>query len=180
MRKAILLCWMLLALAGCTWSGPAASRYIGARLHDLIDVAHVDLTLNSCGLLANAGPIMLGYKAPLSRRFPRGQHAISVGRIGYALVDVTLEQGEAYGFLVPLSRLRVRRGGAPSGAGGKGYGGKVPGWGSVGFDVGFFLGVGAHADVVELLDFVTGFFGADISKDDSAGIYVRVPARPRR
>ena len=47
-----------------------------------------------------------------------------------------------------------------------GYGRQTPGWGSVGMEVSFILGVGAHADVVELADFVAGWFGQDISGDD--------------
>jgi hypothetical protein len=164
MKRLLLLSALALVMAGCSWDREAANKYTFARFHDLNDVAHVDLTVNSCGVLANVGPVMVGYKGPISR-MPHGKRAILVGRLGLLVIDGTAEQGEAYGLLVPLSRLRVLRSFA-SGGGGKGYGARSPGWGSVGLDVGLFIGLGAHADVVELADFVSGFFGADICEDD--------------
>jgi hypothetical protein len=164
MKRAMLVSALALMLAGCSWSRERANKYTFARIHDMIDVAHVDLTVNSAGLLANVGPVMVGYKAPMTR-IPHGQRAILIGRLGLSVIDGMAEQGAAYGVVVPLSRLRVRRTFA-SGGGGKGYGARSPGWGSIGVDLGLFIGVGAHADVVELADFVSGFFGADICKDD--------------
>lgn len=167
MRRTVLLCWMLLAVPGCT---TAAKNYFSSRWRDTVDVVHVNLLWNSCGLLANAGPLVVGYEAPLFRNLPSyGQHAIGMARVGVVFADYVLEKGAAYGLLVPLSRLDVGRWDAPGAAWGKGYGGKAPGWGSLGFDVGLLVGLGVHVDVVELVDLVSGFFGADISKDDWTG-----------
>jgi hypothetical protein len=172
MKKALVLCWVLLGLTGC---GEAGQVYAWNRIHDMIDVAHVDLIWNSYGVVANVGPVMVGYEAAFSDAFkdPDGHPAIMIGRVSSGIMDYACERGEAGGFLVPLSRLDTCRIGF---VGGKkvvllrpeGYGAKLPGWASVGLDVAVFGGVGAHVDVFELVDFVVGWFGVDISGDDAS------------
>jgi hypothetical protein len=164
MKRVFLAAALAFMLAGCSWSGEQRQAYAFARLHDLVDVAHVDGTLNSFGALANVGPVMLGYQQALLGSPDIGWPVLR-GRLGLLFADLTVEDDKAYGLLVPWSRRRVERP-FSSGRGGSAYGRKAPAWGSVGFDVGLFIGVGAHVDIVELADFVSGFFGADICKDD--------------
>ena len=47
-----------------------------------------------------------------------------------------------------------------------GYGETMPAYGSVGFDLGLYFGIGARVDVFEFFDFLLGFAEVDIVKDD--------------
>jgi hypothetical protein len=155
-------------LAGCT--------YVANRLNDLSDVAHVDLTV-SMGLLANVGPAVLGAEWTPDR--------LQLGLGGPQWIEFGTgpsDEGQtAYGYVVRCERLDVaaRWYGLPMESlktEPQGYGKSSPPWGSIGVEVGvpvplpgvmlFPLGVGVHADVVELADFVTGFGGVDILGDD--------------
>jgi hypothetical protein len=153
MRKALALLCLLPFLTGCT--------YTANRLNDLIDVARVDLLSGHVGPLVNVGPFMLGSETAQGGR-------LSLGLGGF---QVASESGQAAGFLVAQSRFnewgrRYFLASAYS-AGYSAYGHAAPPWGSVGADVGLGgIGVGAHADVVELLDFVFGIIGWDIAGDD--------------
>jgi hypothetical protein len=156
------------------------SNYTANRLSDLTDVACIDVDLNSYGLLANAGPLMLGARSMMdipdgpAYRYRLGLGGLQRLRLGY----------RASGLIWPIEHLRVFRrqygdldsgwprprqyGDPDSGWFGKGgyYWDDLPAWGSFGGSIGIFLGVGVHVDVVELADFALGFFGADIVRDD--------------
>jgi hypothetical protein len=155
---------LVLVCSGCT------SGYAANRLSDLTDVACIDVDLNSYGLLVNAGPFILGARSmmdipdgPLqpAYRYRLGLGGLQSLRLGY----------RAIGIILPIEQFQVDRrryGDLDSGwlRDGGYYWEYLPAWGSFGGSIGIFLGVGAHVDVVELADFVSGFFGADIVHDD--------------
>ncbi len=94
-------------------------------------------------------------------RYRLGLGGLQELRLGY----------RASGLIWPIEHFKVARrqyGDLDSGWLRKGhyYWRRLPAWGSVGGSIGIFLGVGVHVDVVELADFVSGFFGGDIAHDD--------------
>lgn len=148
-RRLVLITLIIASLSGC------AVGYWADRAADLTDVAHVDLTGWSLGLAANVGPAIAG------------AHGISGPdgdglrfKLGLGGIETSKTSGGQTGLVFPFTKYRSTT------RGDKVYGTTGPGLGSVGFDLGAFYGVGAHVDVVELLDFLLGLAGCDILDDD--------------
>ena len=131
--------------------------YFENRRQDLIDVAHVDLSAANVGAVAYAGPFMVGidYMTGLAGR----EQSTSL-QIGLGGPRTLGRRGLAAGLLFPASHWngdkqiigeRPKR--SPSGM-------------SVGASAGLLAGVGAEADVLELVDFALGILCVDVIEDD--------------
>lgn len=161
----------LLALAALAVSGCSAplQRYGASRMNDLTDVAHVDVTPRTYGLLVAAGPALFGYE----RVWKRAETACRVS-VGLGGPQMTELHGSAYGLGYPLRRYDFygRAWGLPGCAGRHTYAGSYritsPPWGAVAFHAGWPSTIGVQADVVELADFILGLFTVDIVGDDLA------------
>ena len=155
---------VLLYALGCS----NMSTYTANRLSDLTDVAHVDMTHSSVGLVVNVGPMLLGAEGLL----PDSDHGSHQYRLGLGGPLVLVLDGASVGLVWPFQCEEVnarRYGGLAKGYDEMGddcYWKHVPAWGSIGISGGFLVGVGAHVDLVELADFILGFFGYDIVDDD--------------
>jgi hypothetical protein len=163
MRSALLVLAVVM-LGGC--SAPAA-RYGVSRLNDLTDVAHLDVTPRSYGLLLAAGPAKFGYE----RVWKRADAAcrVSLGLGGFQMTEL---HGSAWGLGWPMRSYDFygRAWGLPGCTGQRTYAGTYrktsPPWGALAFHVGWPSTVGFQADVVELADFVLGLFTVDLVGDD--------------
>lgn len=153
--------WIVLivtaAAAGCANPG-SFGGYLSNRRHDLIDVAHVDFGAVNFGAVAYAGPLMLGadYQTGLKTR-----EESSTLQLGLGGPRIQGNRGLALGVLFPLSKWnepgtlvgkRPKR--SPSGL-------------SVGASLGAFVGLGAEADALEVVDFIVGLLCLDLMEDDA-------------
>jgi len=143
-------------LAGC-----AVPRSVGGyfenRRQDLIDVVHVDFGALNFGAVVYVAPLMLGMDYQTGLKSREQSSTLQIGLGGPRMLG---RRGMASGLLWPASKwdedkpfigARPKRG--PSGF-------------SVGASVGVFGGVGAEADVLELIDFVLGLGCVDMMEDD--------------
>jgi len=131
------------------------TNYFTNRAVDLIEVAHLDGHGLSFGLMLNTGPVMLG-GFEISK-FHRGTGHRAMFGIGGLKINA-----ESYAFAGIL--LPFVSGDHTSTRGW--YKKYRPRFLSVGFDLAFIYGIGAHADVAEAFDFVLGIFTIDILGDD--------------
>ena len=83
--------------------------YMGNRLDDLTDVAHVEVTGMSLGALANVGPLLLGYERHHGIFWSPGRTKLGLGGRS-AEEDFRWDGGrqEAYGVGVPLSYAKLQ------------------------------------------------------------------------
>ena len=147
-----LLCLTLLV---AHTSGCATTGYWADRRQDLTDVAHVDVTMFSVGVAANAGPAIVGLHRTAGSCGDGGRVKIGLGG-----VQAVSTCGQYAGVVFPISRIKEKT------RSNGGYGTEAPPWGSVGLDIGLILGLGVRFDVVELADLVLGLGGIDIIDDD--------------
>jgi hypothetical protein len=141
---------------GCAVPG-SVGGYFANRRHDLIDVVHVDFGAVNVGAVAYAGPLMLGIDYQTGVQSREQSSTLQIGLGGPRILG---RRGLASGLLWPASKwdedkpfigARPKRG--PSGF-------------SAGASVGAIGGVGAEADVLELIDFVVGLVCLDAMEDD--------------
>jgi hypothetical protein len=164
--RIFLLAFVVLVVGGCT---EPLHRYSVSRLNDLTDVAHVDVTPRTGGLLVAVGPAMLGYEGIW--RGPDVACRLSLGLGGPQMTEL---HGSAYGIGYPFRRYDFysRAWGLPGCGGKRTYAGSYrttsPPWGAVALHAGWPATVGFQADVVELADFFLGLFTLDIVGDDLA------------
>jgi len=158
MSKPIL--WILLAVAlataGCAVPD-SVGGYFSNRRHDLIDVVHIDVGAVNLGAVAYAGPFILGadYQTGLKSR-----DQSTTLQIGLGGPRMQGKKGLAFGIIWPFSRwnsTEPRVGKRPK---------RSPSLLSVGASLGAFIGLGAEADALELVDFVAGFVCLDLMEDD--------------
>jgi len=146
-------------LAGCA-APDSVGGYFSARRHDLIDVVHVDFSVMNFGAVAYAAPFTVGldYLSGFKAREPASVLQIGLGGprieetsgLAGGLLMLQVQWDGQRPFIGPRPRPR------PSGF-------------AVGANVGLFLGVGAEADVLEVLDFIAGLFCLDMLGDDEFG-----------
>lgn len=165
-----LLVLFVLALPACVTSEDGG--YVSNRLRDLTDVAHLDGTSFALGALVNVGPARLGYYdvgglAVGGIGFGSGHSTGFRCMIGLGGIKYSMGDEHTAGLVIPISRHMAESA--------KGYASSYPTWGSVGFDIGFLTGFGAHVDFVEFVDFVIGLSGYDILGDDIAKEPDRAP-----
>lgn len=143
-------------VAGCV-SPTSFNGYLEDRRQDLIDVVHVDVSTVNVGAVAYVGPFMLGLDT--QKGLAPGERTATV-QIGLGGARFDGRDGTAFGIIFPTTRWDEDRpflGRRPK---------KSPGLLAVGVNAGVIFGVGAEADVLELLDFVAGLFCLDLVGDD--------------
>ena len=79
-------------------------------------------------------------------------------KLGLGGIQQTEANGGIHGLGFPLAEEDARSG--------WGYAKTKPAYGSIGVDVGAYIGIGARVDIVEFFDFLLGFAGVDFIKDD--------------
>ena len=135
---------VLVFACGALFSGCACVKpYFIDRAHDLTDVAHVEVNAMSLGAAVNVGPAILGWNEISG---PDGGQRYMLGLGGYRWIRA---DGQYSGVIYPLSKV-----GHDESRSETGYSSVHPTWGSVGFDVGLVVGLGARVDIVELIDFI--------------------------
>lgn len=142
----------LITSGGCV----SVSTKLASVREDLTDVVHVDVTALAGFGYVNAGPALVGAYVTGGMEGHGGDRLeVGLGGIRDERID-----GFCVGLGYPMvwhslqSRSRL------------GYGASGPAWGSLGADVGLFLGLGGRVDVVEFADLCTGLVGYDLLKDD--------------
>jgi len=146
LTKIILCLACLFSTSACYYE---RSNYLNNRASDLIEVAHLDMTFYSFGALGNIGPIMLGVYQD------SGRHMLGAGG-----VIMSEKRFGGSGIIFPLGYVSNGLKSKNS------YKDFTPPILSLGFDIAFILGIGAHADPVEALDFILGIFTLDLLGDD--------------
>jgi len=141
--------------AGCALPTSVGS-YLENRRQDLIDVAHVDFSTVDVGAVVYVGPLTAGCQYATGGSGGRS----STLQIGLGGTRMQGRRGIAAGLIVPLSSWNEDKqalGPRPK---------RTPSGTSVGASVGLLAGVGAEADVLELVDFVLGVACIDVVSDD--------------
>lgn len=153
--------------------------YLNDRRHDLIDAANVNVTGLQFGAIACAGPAQLGYAENVTfgpdnsvgigpyGTWPR----LNVTQLGLGGPRETYVNGVASGVVWPFERWN-----SDTRMFGERWNSERPMFGerprqkpsvtSVGFSLGFLLGIGAEVDAWQALDFALGLFCIDIGGDD--------------
>lgn len=145
--KKLLLLLSLCFLTSCS------STYWNNRRHDLTDFAHLRFQTVSVGADVNVAHIAGGFYMQNGMGDKENRTKLGLGGIQ----TVNSDGGIRFvGF--PLSEKNSRSE--------YGYGETMPPYGSIGFDLGIFAGIGARVDLFELLDFFLGFAYVDLVKDD--------------
>lgn len=155
------LCVLAVTVLCCTLFGCALPNSVGGyfenRRQDLIDVVHVDFGAVNVGAVAYAGPLLVGVDYQTGVKSREQSATLQIGLGGPRILG---RRGMAAGLLWPASKwdedkpfigARPKRG--PSGFSG-------------GVSLGVIAGVGAEADVLEVIDFVVGLVCLDVMEDD--------------
>lgn len=166
--SSLLVCASLvIAASGCSTPDTFVD-YLSDRRHDLIDAANVNVTALQFGAIAYAGPAQLGFAnnmtfgldnacmGPYYGMWPE----TNIGQLGLGGYREIYAYGVASGVVWPLNRWNSERslfGERPR---------QKPSVTSVGFSLGFLVGIGAEVDVWQALDFALGLFCIDIGGDD--------------
>ena len=150
---ATILCCTLLGCAIPTSVG----GYFENRRQDLIDVVHVDFGAVNIGAVVYAGPLLLGADYQTGVKSREQSSTLQIGLGGPRILG---RRGMASGLLWPASKWDEGRPfiGARPKRGPSGF--------SAGASVGAVGGVGAEADVIEVIDFVVGLVCLDVMEDD--------------
>ncbi|MFT5130350.1 MAG: hypothetical protein ACI8W8_003981 [Rhodothermales bacterium] len=158
MIRLVTISALCLATMGC-----ANSRgYLADRAADLTDVAHLNLSAFSRGhAMANVGPAVVGYQRLVG--IDSNGYCMKVGLGGIEELQTSINSGgdrPTFGLIIPLTHQAFDTRSLV------GYGKRHPPWGSVGADLGLFMGIGMRADLVELADFTLGWIRLDLLRDD--------------
>ncbi len=170
-KRTVFIVAMVLTVFSVGGCAPPSSfiGYFENRRQDLIDVAHVDFSAVNVGAVAYAGPLMVGINYMTGVVTREEASSLQLGLGGPRLLG---RKGLAYGIIWTSSRWNDERpiiGQRPK---------RAPSGLSVGATAGAILGVGAEADVLELIDFITGIFCLDPTEDDEFVAAREEPVKP--
>jgi len=142
--------------AGCV-APNSLSGYLTDRRHDLIDGAHLDASLFGRGFVVHAGPAILGAHRKEGLLYSPTDAQLGLGGIRTLQL---YRDGWAAGAIWPFERWSKRRpvfGPRPK---------RSPSPFALGFYGGYFVSIGAAADLCETLDFLLGLVCIDLVGDD--------------
>ena len=151
--KHILKIALLIATVACG-TGCTTGYWID-RGADLTDVAHVDMHGWSLGAAVNVGPAIVGYHSIFDDRSGGTRDMFGLGGHQQSESD-----GTTSGLIIPFGWRKEECRSESF------YKRHSPTLGSIGFDMGLVVGIGARIDFVELIDLILGFCGVDILNDD--------------
>ncbi|MCM8542104.1 MAG: hypothetical protein NE328_17675 [Lentisphaeraceae bacterium] len=146
--KKLLLLLILCFSTGCS------TTYWNNRRHDLTDFAHLRFQKVSLGADVNVMHIAAGFYMQNGIDGEKGDRA----KLGLGGIQTVNASGGIRFVGFPLAEKKSRSE--------YGYGETMPAYGSVGFDLGLYFGIGARVDIFEFFDFLLGFAEVDIVKDD--------------
>ncbi len=147
--------------AGCVRPGSFAN-YIEYRRQDLIDVAHVDLTMMEAGAVLYMGPMLIGCNYRGGKRWKGASTTRQYGLGGTRTVSYKGIAAGVFFATVLGPSLSWRQEWEHD----RGQNKKAPSYSATGFSIGAYHGLGVELDLFELVDFIAGIFCLDISKDD--------------
>jgi len=147
--KKIYLITLLLSL-----STSCSTNYWSNRRNDLMDIAHIHVDSVAAGGTINVSSLSLGYYGVTGVNDDNGSRV----KLGLGGIDTVQVSGFIEGVGEPINDLEVRSE--------WGYGGTVPSYGSIGFNLGYLVSIGAKVDALELIDFLAGIFTLDLVADD--------------
>lgn len=141
-------------LISLTFLTSCSTTYWNNRRHDLTDMAHLRFQKISLGADVNVAHVAVGFYMQNGTDGEKGYRA----KLGLGGIQEVDSSGGIRFLGFPLSEKESRSA--------FGYGETVPPYGSIGFDTGIFLGIGARVDLFEMLDFFLGFAYIDLVEDD--------------
>jgi hypothetical protein len=150
---------LLIIVTICT---SCSSTYWKDRKMDLTDSLHLTTESVGVGLTANISALSLGFYDVdefIGGAPKRGKYGLG----GTQSNDIGSKKILGIGFPIEEEKARSRWD----------YGGKIPPFTSVGISGGIFVNFGMRFDVLETLDFISGFFMIDFMDDDFKVVYTK-------